>query len=768
MSTGMISSIAILICVGLAVFWSRQIGWIRGLFAGLLRLGWILPVIWTLTPETVTESLPNVMVQQPVHILLDDSASMRVGRFNSALNSDVQESIKDIEETCQRFGCLPKIERLSEMRSETKKGFTPLSAALEPWLFKIGSEPWMVLSDGADWRPGRNWDERLRGRGQGSESRHQGLIVSFGQPDVPGFWLEDARVPSFAFEGRSTQVDAGVARASNKGVETVQIQVVINGKAVTSANAVFADGSYEARAVLTFASPPRGAHLVTVKSLPVSGEKDVWDNEISTSLEVLPNTLGVLHLLGSPSWDGRFLRRYLKSEPKFDLISFFILRDPWDSQQVSERDLSLIPFPVERLFKEELASFRVLVIQNFNMQQFLQPEFQRNLTKFVLDGGGLLFIGGPRALTEGDLLNSPMAELLPFTLSEVGGTNPALSSFPGDKQVGSTYDGETKFSLAMANPDPQKRALANVYEEWDRMSGRLNQQKGLRGLHRMSAFRFKQDTVTPLLDATLENGSKVPVAVASYPGKGRALWIFSDSLWRMALSEDEDRSRFDYNRFIDGAMTWLMRNDRRPALITRDFKVERIDDQQMISWRASVVGPAARYVGAKGSEWSVIVCGQSLSADQVKTEFRSAEEWVLSGSMPRAGVGANTCAIQIVGQSPAFGSVTSNALAMFSETLSDKEMSPSPRKLKQLSELTGGLFVASDGERSRIVLDWLRTWTGSERQALPNRFKTIRDFYWAHKRPWIWLVILMIPLEVLVRRWHLLVGYSKTPEIELE
>src|SRR5690606_10902947 len=121
-----------------------------------------------------------------------------------------------------------------------------------------------------------------------------------------------------------------------------------------------------------------GQHLLSLKVLPVASEVSLWDNVAYAQVEVMPNTVGVLHLLGSPSWDGRFLRRYLKSEPKYDLISFFILRDPWDSQQVSERELSLIPFPVERLFKEELPNFRVVAIQNFTLIQFLQAEFQNN------------------------------------------------------------------------------------------------------------------------------------------------------------------------------------------------------------------------------------------------------------------------------------------------------------------------------------------------------------------------------------------------------
>ena len=102
------------------------------------------------------------------------------------------------------------------------------------------------------------------------------------------------------------------------------------------------------------------------------------------------------------------------------MISFFILRDPWDIQTANEREMSLIPFPVDRLFNEELANFKVIIMQNFQMSQFLQPDYQRNLVKFVKNGGGLLFFGGPRALSAEDLVGTPLGELFPFKKQEKG------------------------------------------------------------------------------------------------------------------------------------------------------------------------------------------------------------------------------------------------------------------------------------------------------------------------------------------------------------
>ncbi len=759
MSANVLIFIALTLCLGLGYYWSTSLGVIKGFAAATCRFLWVLPLILSFNPETITESVPNTLAQQPIHVLVDDSVSMRGGRQNGALNAQLQEILSDVDHACLNYGCLPKITKLSELDAAAKKGFTPLSAVLEPWLFKIGTEPWLLLTDGADWRPSQAWDERLRDHGAQIRDRNQGLLIGFGEPNEPAYWLDQANIPAFAFEGRTMILTATVVRSSPASSEKVQIQAAIDERPVASINAVFAEGALEAQAELSIASPSRGPHLLSLKALPVKGEKDIWDNEIHRSIDVMPNTIGVLHLLGAPSWDGRFLRRYFKAEPKFDLISFFILRDPWDSQQVSERELSLIPFPVERLFKDELANFRVLVIQNFTMLQFLQSEYQENLVKFVKNGGGLLFVGGPRALSEADLQNSPMSELLPFTWKSGENNNGLIDRIPDGQSFGSTYDAQETFDIQLAQPDPQRRALANVYDEWERMGTRLTAIKTMRGIHQMNSFKFKNDDMTPLLKAKLKSGGTVPLAVASYPGKGRALWLFSDSFWRLGMSNDENRSRFDYQEFLDAGMTWLMRNDRRPALNVSDFSVETVGDGASTKWRARLIGPASRYVGERGGNWRIAICNRVLGADQYTVEQEASDSWVLSGDVPVTGHGGALCTMTLEGDHPAFGSVKASTSAVFSETLEDAAMSPSPRKLTELARLTGAKYIGSKEDRRAGLNTWLVAWTGRQESLLPNRFKTVRDFYWILGRPWIWLVLLLLPAEILIRRWHLLVGH---------
>jgi hypothetical protein len=760
---GLVGLLAI-ICLGLALVWKAAIGWKRALAAAACRLAWMLPLIASLTPVSVTEKLPNFLSQQPIHVFLDDSNSMLKGGGRGRLLPEVQDSIDLIEQTCRAVGCSPKVQRLSALSPSVKQGYSPIAEFFEPWIARIGLEPWILISDGSDSNAPMRWSDQLSNRGALQEHKaEQGFIFGFGLPSVPGYWVEDVTTPQFAFEGLSSPIDFTVGRASGRNAESLQIQALLDGSAVAADVVQFAENSVKAEASIRVPTPVRGVHRLTVRVLPVRGERDVWDNEQATALEVLPNTIGVLHLLGAPSWDGRYLRRYLKGEPKFDLISFYILRDPWDSQHVNERELSLIPFPVERLFKEELSHFKLLVIQNFSMNQFMQPEYQSNLVKFVKDGGGLLFIGGPRALTQQDLARSAIAEILPFDFDgkfSSGSVN-ARMAIPGllgaNQTMTSTYNGNEKYQIQLADPTIDKRMLASVYDDWKTMMPTLGAVQGLRGLHQMKQFKLKSDEVTPLLLAQTDTMGKVPLAVASYPGKGRALWLFSDDLWRIANLGGEGESRFDYNQFWDYAMTWLLKGERFQPLYLRHFDVKVEEAAGHGRWTVKVNGPAAKFLAARAGKWNFTVCDQVMSLEKINLTVQGEQDLLASGDLSQGVKPRGICNLQVVGQHQAFGEIKAQSMVQYGFMLKDDEMSPSPRRLRDLASLTKAKYRTHEESGLKDLTDWLNRWTTREANILPDRFRTTLDYYWMQKFPWIWVILVMLPLEVFFRRKHLLI-----------
>ena len=94
----------------------------------------------------------------------------------------------------------------------------------------------------------------------------------------------------------------------------------------------------------------------------------------------------------------------LKSNPNVDLISFFILRTQDDVSLVPNDEMSLIPFPTRELFEQQLPSFDLIILQNFEYLPYGIGDYLENIRSYVEGGGGLAMLGGCAVVLVGRLL----------------------------------------------------------------------------------------------------------------------------------------------------------------------------------------------------------------------------------------------------------------------------------------------------------------------------------------------------------------------------
>ncbi|MBI4351675.1 MAG: hypothetical protein HY550_09565 [Elusimicrobia bacterium] len=137
------------------------------------------------------------------------------------------------------------------------------------------------------------------------------------------------------------------------------------------------------------------------------------------TVSVIREKLRVMYLAGRPSFEYAYLREFLKSQSAVDLVSFVILRNPEDLQNVNERELSLIPFPVNEIFLRDIGHFDVFLLQDFDLARLApDPNYARSLADFVRKGGGLAVLGGPSAFGSGGYGNlEPLGGILPVEVS---------------------------------------------------------------------------------------------------------------------------------------------------------------------------------------------------------------------------------------------------------------------------------------------------------------------------------------------------------------
>ena len=749
-----------LVVLFLWIVWVAVYGFRRGSLAAILRVFWTIPLVLAFFPVQKLDKVPRSLSMQPFHILVDDSNSMKKNSIDGkeSLSEIATGLLDELGDMCSEIGCSLQVTYLSQLDSSVKEGLTPLNLSLDAWMYTTNDDPWLIISDGGDSSPASPWSSSLSGSG-----KERGMLLGFRPDKYNNHWIDDIDIPLFSFEERPINVGFTLKRDKEELVEeTIQTQVILGSKALATVNATFANGENAIDVQIPIGSLPRGRHLLEIKALPTSDEKIVWDNIFYREIEVMPNTIGVLHLLGTPSWDGRFLRRFLKSEPKYDLISFFILRDPGDTQSVNERELSLIPFPVDRLFNEELPNFHSVVIQNFALYQFLDTVYQNNLVKFVKEGGGLLFIGGPRALKDGDYAGAPLASILPFDLKNKPksvNNNKFLKSFRGKQNKnGPWYDPNTRFTVKLSDPNLAQRSLANVFDDWEELGAALAKQESFQGLHHMENVDFKDGYYTPLLDAQTSDGRTVPLAIASYPGKGRALWLFSDSFWKIALSPSGDNSRNVYSRFLSSAMTWLLRQEFRKPLILSNLVINATD-KKTTNWKMQVTGPAARFI-QKDGDWHVKICGIGFPVDKLNLEKSGPENWLMGGALPATVTSGSRCEAEVRGQHKAFGEVRAMTTTVVPETFDDVQISVAPNRLKKLADLMQAeISFYRKGELSTFW-DWAKKMGQNEKISWPAKFKTVSDHYWFLEYWWYLVLFCALPLEILVRRWNYLTGVS--------
>ncbi|MCX6127515.1 MAG: hypothetical protein NTX25_00440, partial [Proteobacteria bacterium] len=302
----------------------------------------------------------------------------------------------------------------------------------------------------------------------------------------------------------------------------------------------------------------------------------------------------------------------------------------------------------------------------------------------------------------------------------------------------------------------EKRTLATLFDDWNKLDFGLAGHELYKGLHKLDRVEMVDQGVTPLLLAELPDGRESLLAAASYPGKGRAVWIFTDDLWQLAMSPGSKASRETYQSFFRASMTWLLREEMQRPIWLQDLSLQT--QGSVTAWSVRLRGPAARFIN-EGDDWKFRVCNLSVASKDVLRQMISSDQWVLSGTLPSRLASGLACELMIEGTHRAFGQVRTSIFGVVPEIFSDKEMTSSFNRLQQLANLTGaGLIELGKNEEHGQIEDWLQKVTGDLTSIKRVDVKLVPDYYWVFDSPWSLLLLLCLPLEVVLRRWNALFG----------
>ncbi len=244
--------------------------------------------------------------------------------------------------------------------------------------------------------------------------------VSAASGDIPrDIWIDGVKRSEVAFMRYPLSIDVVI---KSKGFKALGLPVTLKeGENIVSTSEFVIDPNGYNKVEFTLSPISLGRKIYTVSIPVIAGEIIRENNQKSFAIDVVIDKIRVLHVAGSPSWDVRFLRRALKRNPNVDLVSFFILRGVSDMVFASQNELSLIPFPVDELFGNELSSFDVVVFQNFDFRPYgIFGYHLGRLKEYVLEEGGAFFmIGGESSFDSGSYGGTPISEILPVELNPI-------------------------------------------------------------------------------------------------------------------------------------------------------------------------------------------------------------------------------------------------------------------------------------------------------------------------------------------------------------
>jgi len=313
----------------------------------------------------------------------------------------------------------------------------------------------------------------------------------------------------------------------------------------------------EGRAEVRFEVTPRQAgRFAWEVSVPVSEDDAVpGNNSFPVVVRVVRERTRVLQVSGSPSYDQKFLRLFLKEDPSVDLVSFFILRTREDFRSGwAPEELSLIEFPYERLFTEDLDTFDLVVLQNFNYRPYFshgRDDLLLNIAQYVRNGGALVMTGGDRSFDLGDYARTPIAEVLPVELGVTGVKTDEAPFRPMLTDAGTVH--------------PLTRLGATEEETRDTW----NRLPMMDGTNR--TLGLADESAALLVHPGLQIDSQpLPVLAVREVGEGRTMALTVDASWRWSFSEAaEGRGNQAYLRFWKNALRWLVADpDDRRVVVT--------------------------------------------------------------------------------------------------------------------------------------------------------------------------------------------------------
>jgi len=524
--------------------------------------------------------------QNVIAVVVDDSRSMllkqdettRVASAKQLLNDGLLEKLRTrFQVRVYRAG--NNLERIQSLDAVTgSQTTTHLGGAMKQMMEESASLPIgavVLLSDGSDNSGGMESETlgEIRRRkipihtiGFGAERLTRDLEVM--ELDVPPRALSDSRIGA-----------AVTFRHYGYRGQKAKLALLADDKIVSSREVTLGDEGTPQTETMLFNAGLAGARNVKAMIVKLAEEENPNNNAQSRLINVESLKPRILYVEGEPKWDFKFIRRALEGDRNLQLTTMLRTTQNKIYRQGIEEPKELEQgFPDK---EEDLYKFSGLIIGGVEASWFT-PQQQAMIKNFAdRRGGGVLFLAGRGALSDGGWAASSIAEMIPISLTDRKGT------FHRDPATAELTDAGRDSLIVRIEEDTQK----NV-DRWKKLPFMANYQET--GPAKPGA--------TVLVDALPTSKGRFPLFVTQRYGRGRSSVFASSGTWRWQMSQDvKDMS---HELFWQQTSRWLV--NETPAQISATPSKQLLLDDGDVEFRADVRDKAYNPVAAATVEARII------------------------------------------------------------------------------------------------------------------------------------------------------------------
>jgi uncharacterized membrane protein len=666
----------------------------RAVLATLRALAVLLVIGCLLRPGLVIASA--VPQRNVFAVLLDDSRSMRIRDVGDTSRlARVQHVFDDTAALSRTLGERFALRRfrfgadaspLASARDLAGNGTrSDLARALDAVREDLNGLPLagvVLVSDGADNGGTRYDDALLAYRARRIPVYTVGVGRERFERDVA---VERVQAPRRTLAGATVLVEADI-RVRGIGRDAAVVSVEADGR-VVSADTVKAPSVGDLVHVRLRVPPlDAGVHRLAVRARPLANETVVENNEWQTSIEVRAGPDRILYVEGEPRPEFAFLRRAVATDSGVQVVGLMRSAERKFLRLGVRDSLELLGgFPTSR---EELFAYRAIILGSIEAS-FFSADQLRMLAEFVSRrGGGLLVLGGRASLSEGTYADTPLADVLPVTLTR---GEPNVDGPATLMKVHPTRAGESHPALQLRGSPAATRA-------------RFDSLPALSSVNRTGSLRAG---ATVLLAGQIEGGrSDVPVLAWQHYGRGMsAVLAVQDSwLWKMDASIAVDD--VTHQTFWRQMVRWLV--DETPAPFEVSVSPSRVAPGEPVTVRAHLSD--TYFADINDANVGVIVTTPTGNTMTVPLEWSLREDGTYAGRFTAPDSGRYT--IEATAKRGTDTVRTANTTLLVDDRGADvSQAEQRPAVLRRIANETGGRYYPID-DVSKLADDAMFTESG--------------------------------------------------------